>query len=892
MSKGSMHFTGKGFSRKRAFIDYDDTRGKELDAGMPLREDEADSQQSAAPPIEMTEPAIPIEESNESLLPPPPQERRYEKRRRNYPSYIERLQLQVEELESRSYLEPLEQSKLESLQDKLEYLQNQRPDAQYQVPQSTLSKAELLHGKQQQQQQKQRQQQQQQQQQQSFRTVNWETEQFNRAKQLHLQTDEKIHVNDDKEYEYVFDESQFVNYEENEILSGDEVEENGGEENEQQEVDLQTSEQKDIEQVQQSLPVFKYKQEFVKVIKENQIVIIVGETGSGKTTQLPQYLYEAGYSYKDTKKIGCTQPRRVAATSVAQRVAQEMHVPLGDKVGYTVRFDDKSSRNTTIKYLTDGMLLREFLNDPHLSSYGAIMIDEAHERTLSTELLLSLLKDLTSSARKDLKVIIASATINATKFSDFFNKAPILNIPGRRFPVKIHYTKQPEANYIQAIIITIFQIHLTQPLPGDILVFLTGQEEIEKLEQQIQESITKLGGQLKEHGKLLVCSIFANLPPEYQQRIFEPTPPFTRKIVLATNIAETSITIPGVSYVIDPGYVKQTEFNPQTGMESLLVVPCSKANCDQRAGRAGRVGPGKCFRIFTKHSFDNEMELNMKPEIKRTNLNSVVLLLLSLGINDLIKFPFLDPPKKQSLIKSLNLLYSLGALNSKGMLTKTGLKMSEFPLDPTYTKCILTSEQFGISKQICIIIAMLIESSNLYYIPKKLDREVVDKRHEEFIDVQGDHLTLLNIYKKWETVGGYSSQWCQDYFIQYKTMRRVRNIYEQLIKICRKIGIQFGGEGEEKETSNDSMLIQKCLLSGFFNNIVKLSPMGDCYQSVHSYKNKIPCFIHPSSTLYKRKNPKPRFMMYYELVLTSKEYMRNCLIMDDRLVKDIVKGAT
>ncbi|CAK9439373.1 uncharacterized protein LODBEIA_P35260 [Lodderomyces beijingensis] len=879
---------GEGFSRKRARIDYEETEEEQQQQQEQGQQQQWQSStavevsdnvrsprvSSAPPPANGNTVSQDLAEKQRPRREERPHYSNSQSHKQHHYSHQSRLEHQIEELESQHYLSPSDQVKLENLQDKLESITSRTQSSQFHLPNSSShSRSDLYYGKAQAQVQVQAQAQ-------ATRTVNWEAEQFRRAQQLNLKTDDKIHVNDDREYEYVFDESQYVNYEEDEILSGDEAS------NQQ---DPQIAEKGEIEDVQQSLPVYKYKDELLKIVSQNQVLIVVGETGSGKTTQLPQYLYHAGYSHNDTKIIGCTQPRRVAATSVAQRVAQEMQVNLGDKVGYTVRFDDKSSARTKVKYLTDGMLLREFLKDPQLDSYGAIMIDEAHERTLSTEILLSLLKDLTET-RKDLKIIIASATINATKFSQFFNNSPILNIPGRRFPVKIHYTKQPEANYLQAIITTIFQIHLTQPLPGDILVFLTGQEEIENLETQVHEAVVKLGDQLKAHGKLLVCSIYANLPHEQQQRIFEPTPPMARKLVLATNIAETSITIPGVAYVIDPGYVKQTEFNPSTGMESLLVVPCSRANCDQRAGRAGRIGPGKCFRIFTKHSFDHELEVNQKPEIMRINLNSVVLLLLSLGINDLIRFPFLDPPNKQSLIKSLNLLRSLDALNSRGALTSTGAKMSEFPLDPTYSKCILESEKYQITREICIIIAMLTESANLYYSPKKLGRELVLKRREEFASKQGDHFTLLNIYRQWSNVGGYSSQWCQDYFTQYKTLKRARNIYEQLIKICTKIGMKLNPERDhiaEDDASND-LLVQKCLMSGFFNNVVKLSPMGDCYQNIDPKKNKTPCFIHPSSILFKKRNPKPRFLMYYELILTSKEYMRNCLILDDRVVADIV----
>ncbi|KAL6452830.1 cdc28 Pre-mRNA-splicing factor ATP-dependent RNA helicase-like protein cdc28 [Candida maltosa Xu316] len=635
----------------------------------------------------------------------------------------------------------------------------------------------------------------------------------------------------------------------------------------------------EIDEVRKSLPVYGYREDFLKVVEENQALIVVGETGSGKTTQLPQYLHEAGYS-KNHKMIACTQPRRVAATSVASRVASEMGVQLGNEVGYTIRFDDNSQDGVTIiKYVTDGMLIREFLSDPSLSRYSAIMIDEAHERTLSTEILLSLLKDIMAT-RKDLKIIVASATINAEKFSQFFNNAPILNIPGRRFPVKIHYTKQPEANYIQAAITTIFQIHMTQPLPGDILVFLTGQDEIETMEEILKDSIVKLGDQIDP---MIVCSIYANLPQELQSKIFQPTPANTRKIVLATNIAETSITIDGISFVIDPGYVKQNVYNPTTGMESLVVVPCSRASADQRAGRAGRVGPGKCFRLFTKWSFYNELDLNQQPEIQRVNLTSVILLLLSLGINDLLRFEFMDPPSKESIIKALNLLYAIGALNTQGLLTKTGKKMSEFPLDPVFTKCILASETFGNTKQIIGIIAMLSESSGLFYRPKD-KQELADKRKQEFNDAKGDHFMLLTIWNQW-VESGYSVQWCKDYFIQYKTMKRVRNIYEQLVKLSKKIGIDVDKNPDESVPEDYS--ISKCLISGFFNNIVKVSPMGDCYQKVKR-GNNTPCFVHPSSCIYKLK-PKPRYLLYYELVLTSKEYMRNCMILDEKLVKEYMK---
>merc|ERR1719359_1100097 len=405
-----------------------------------------------------------------------------------------------------------------------------------------------------------------------------------------------------------------------------------------------------------SLPVYQYKASFLEAVRDYQILIVVGETGSGKTTQLPQFMHEVGYT--KIGKIGCTQPRRVAAMSVAARVAKEMGVKLGHEVGYSIRFEDMTTDRTLLEYMTDGMLLRSFLNEPDMASFSVMIIDEAHERTLHTDVLFGLVKDV-ARFREDLKLVISSATLDAEKFSEYFDNAPIFNIPGRRYPVSIHYTKAPEANYLDACVITVLQIHLTQPL-GDILVFFTGQQEIEEAMELIDFKTRGLGSAMAE---LLVLPIYATLPTDMQAKIFEPTPEGARKVVLATNIAETSITIDNIVYVIDPGFAKQNAYNPKTGMESLVVVPSSKAAADQRAGRAGRVKPGKCFRLYTKWSFEHELEDQNAPEIQRTNLGGVVLMLKSIGIDDLINFDFMDAPPPETLMKSLEQLYALAALN-------------------------------------------------------------------------------------------------------------------------------------------------------------------------------------------------------------------------------------
>ncbi|KAK9369200.1 Pre-mRNA-splicing factor ATP-dependent RNA helicase-like protein cdc28 [Lipomyces kononenkoae] len=679
----------------------------------------------------------------------------------------------------------------------------------------------------------------------------WEEEQARRAtarikKEV---TEEQVH------YDFVNDDSQRIDFleEVSEMLS-----------KEQEELNASLKEAEEhafsIDQVRKSLPIYRYRDELLDAFHNYQTVIIVGETGSGKTTQLPQYLHEAGYT-RDGKKVGCTQPRRVAAISVAQRVAQEMGVKLGNEVGYSIRFEDKSSEKTILKYMTDGMLLREFLTDPELSTYSALMIDEAHERTLHTDILFGLLKDIVRF-RKDLRLLISSATMDAQKFSEFFDDAPIFQIPGRRYPVDIHYTPQPEANYVQAAVNTIFQIH-TSKQEGDILVFLTGQDEIETMQENIQDICYKLGNKIQE---MIVCPIYANLPPDQQTKIFEPTPKNARKVVLATNIAETSITIDGIVYVIDPGYVKENVYNPRSGMESLVVTQCSQASANQRAGRAGRVGPGKCFRLFTKWAYFNELPQSTTPEIQRTNLESVVLVLMSLGINDLLNFDFMDPPPTETLVRSLEHLYALGALNDRGELTKLGRQMAEFPADPMFSKAIIASDMYGCVEEVLSIIAMLGEASSLFYRPKEKKLHA-DKARDAFTRPGGDHLSLLEIWNEWVETD-FSQVWAAENFLQYKSLCRARDVRDQLSRLCDRVGVKLSSAGTQE---NGVVNIQKAITSGFFSNVARLTRNGESYRTI---KTSQTVYIHPSSVLYKKK---PKWILYHELVLTSKEFMRNCM---------------
>jgi pre-mRNA-splicing factor ATP-dependent RNA helicase DHX16 len=685
----------------------------------------------------------------------------------------------------------------------------------------------------------------------------WEREQTAKAK-AQVQSREKV---DEGEYDYVLDEEQGIKW----VLDSRQAGEGKGMSKEERFLaeQLKAAEKKalSMEETRKSLPIYQYREQFLAALADHQILVIVGETGSGKTTQLPQYLHEAGYT-KGGLKVGCTQPRRVAAMSVAARVADEMGVKVGNEVGYSIRFEDSTSDKTVLKYMTDGMLLREFMTEPDLGEYAAIMIDEAHERTVHTDILLALVKDL-ARERPELKLLISSATMNAQKFADYFDEAPIFNIPGRRYPVDIHYTPQPEANYLAAAITTVFQIHTTQG-KGDILVFLTGQDEIEAAEQNITEIATKLGSRVPE---LVICPIYANLPSELQSKIFEPTPDGARKVVLATNIAETSLTIDGIVYVIDPGFVKENIYNPATGMSKLVAVPCSRASANQRSGRAGRVGPGKCFRLYTKWAFMNEMDESTTPEIQRTNLNSIVLLLMSLGINNLLEFEFMDPPPTETIIGALNQLFALQALNHKGELTKLGRQMAEFPTDPMLAKAILAADKLGCVEEVLSIVSMLSEASALFFRPKDKKIHADSARARFTIKEGGDHLTLLNIWNQWVD-SDFSYVWAKENFLQQRSLTRARDVRDQLAKLCERVEVTMSTVG-----ASDLVPIQKALTAGFFPNAARLQRGGDSYRTV---KNNNTVYIHPSSVLMD-SNPPVKMVIYYELVQTTKEYMRSCL---------------
>lgn len=438
------------------------------------------------------------------------------------------------------------------------------------------------------------------------------------------------------------------------------------------------------------------------------------------------------------------------------------------------------------------------------------------------------------------------------------------------YPVDMLYTPQPEANYLHAAVTTVFQIHTSQG-KGDILVFLTGQDEIEACQESLEETARALGNQIRE---LIICPIYANLPTEMQSKIFEPTPEGARKVVLATNIAETSITIDGVVFVIDPGMVKQKSYNPRTGVESLMAVPCSRAAAKQRAGRAGRVAPGKCFRLYTKHAYLSELEEDTVPEIARTNMSMVVLMLKSLGINDLLRFDFIDRPPDDTIIRALSLLYGLGAFNDRGELTKTGRRMAEFPVDPQLSRALLASEKYKCTEEVLTIVSMLQESASIFFRPKDKKMEA-DQARQNFVKTGGDHFTLLNVFNEWADTG-FSIPWTYENYVQVKALTRVRDIRDQLSGLCERVEIT----PESNPDQTDVVPIQKAILTGYFNNCARLSRSGDSYKVMKAGGNHS-VYIHPSSCLFQAQPP-PRCILFYELVLTSKEYVRQVITIDPK----------
>ena len=582
--------------------------------------------------------------------------------------------------------------------------------------------------------------------------------------------------------------------------------------------------------------------------------------------------------------IGETQPRRVAALTISQRVAEEKGTTVGDLVGYTIRFEEKlDPQKTKIKFMTDGMLLREMIIDPLLSKYSFIVIDEAHERSLQSDILIGLIKSL-MDRRMDLKFVVMSATLETEKFMKYFPDSKYMEVEGRPSPTEIYNTKTPQADYLNSSLNTILQVHFNEAA-GDILVFLTGQEDIEELEQMLKEKQELFP---MEANKLLVCPIYAALPSSIQLKVFEPTPPKHRKVVLATNIAETSLTIDGIKYVIDCGLVKIRSYNPNKGLESLFVNAVSKSSAIQRAGRAGRQSKGKCFRLYTKQTFDN-LELYQTPEILRTDLASTILQLKAIGINNIENFDFIDKPDPDTLNAAIEELKILGALQENGKLSDLGKEMAELPLSPTYAKLLILSldEKYNCSEQILSIIALL-NTENLFYVPKD-EKNKFEETMKKFKYPNSDHLTKLNMLNKY-LVSKNRKDFCKQNYLNKKSLKKTLLIRAQLAEYLESIVEQRKNGGSmpnkkmnkgRKVTVNvdsyvpqmeiDAEKVIKCMGDALRLKLAKLNTLGS-YTIARSNQTGS---IHPESVVAHNMKYKPENVIYGEVVVTKKTYLRD-----------------
>ncbi|KAL8032498.1 hypothetical protein ABFX02_13G100100 [Erythranthe guttata] len=601
------------------------------------------------------------------------------------------------------------------------------------------------------------------------------------------------------------------------------------------------------ESLRQRLPAYKYRTEILYLVETHATTIVVGETGSGKTTQIPQYLKEAGWA-EGGRMIACTQPRRLAV--------QEL---------------------TRIKFLTDGVLLREMMDDPLLSKYSVIMVDEAHERSLATDILLGLLKKI-QRRRPELRLIISSATIEAKSMASFFSasrrlhgredeehgprKVPaILSVEGRGFSVQMFYSEEPVSDYIRAAVSTVISIHDEERI-GDVLVFLTGQDDIDAAIQLLTEDSHK------RKQELIVLPLYSGLPRADQDLVFSPTPRGKRKVIFSTNIAETSLTLEGVVYVVDCGFSKQCFYNPMTDIENLVVAPISKASARQRAGRAGRVRPGKCYRLYTEEYFLNEMSADGIPEMQRSNLVSCVIQLKALGIDNILGFDWPASPSPEALIRALEVLYSLGVLDDDAKLTSpAGFQVAEIPVDPMVSKMILASNDYGCSEEV-ITIAAVLSVQSIWFSARGVQKQL-DEAKLRFAAAEGDHVTFLNVYRGF-IESRKSSNWCHKNHINYHAMKKVDEIRQQLRRVAQRLGITL------KSCEGDIDVVRKAVTAGFFANACRLEAFSHngLYKTIRSSQE---VYIHPSSVLF-RVNPK--WVIFHSIVSTDRRYMRNVISID------------
>ncbi|KAM6933754.1 putative ATP-dependent RNA helicase DHX40 [Xenentodon cancila] len=647
------------------------------------------------------------------------------------------------------------------------------------------------------------------------------------------------------------------------------------------------------------LPIHQHKNKLIRAVRDATFLLVTGETGSGKTTQLPQYLHDAGFS-KDGK-IGVTQPRRVAAITVAQRVAQEMRCALGREVGYQVRFDDCTSQDTVVKYMTDGCLLREILTDPKLSKYSVIILDEVHERSLNTDILLGLLKKTFSHPSKaskgrpfPLKVVVMSATMESEKLSAFLGDCPVFAIPGRVFPVTCTFgravgPKDVESTaYVKEVVKVALDVHTSEEA-GDILVFLTGQSEIEHACDLLFEKAECIDYRYDVQDQtvegLLILPLYGSMPTEQQKQIFQTPPPRIRKCVVATNIAATSLTINGIKYIVDSGFVKQLNHNSRVGMDVLEVVPISKSEAQQRAGRAGRTSAGKCFRIYTEEFWEKCMPEYTVPEIQRTSLTAVILTLKCLGIHDVIRFPYLDCPEERFILEALKQLYQFDAIDRRGKVTKLGELMVEFPLHPGLTRALLKAAALG-CQDLLLPVAAMLSVENIFIRPGQPEKQKeADEKHRALAAKTGgmnDFATLLGVFQSCKC-SDRPSAWCKENWIHWRALKSAFSVETQLREIL--IRLQHGKDFPvETFDGSKSELFRRCLCVGYFTNVARRS-VGKVFCTMDGHGSMV--HIHPSSSLFDQE-AELNWVIFHDVLVTSRVYIRTVCPVRYDWVKDLL----
>ena len=616
----------------------------------------------------------------------------------------------------------------------------------------------------------------------------------------------------------------------------------------------------------EELPISAHRAEIGEAMRRNPVVIVCGDTGSGKTTQLPKMALELGRG-SEGRRIACTQPRRLAAVTVARRVAEEFGSPVGDVVGYQHRFERKVSPRTRVKFMTDGVLLAETRADPLLRAYDTIIIDEAHERSLNIDFLLGILKRILAR-RRDLKVVVSSATLDAAAFSAFFDGAPALSIPGRLFPVDVRYMPSPEGEEAD-IARDVLRAVDSLPDEGDILVFLPGERDI----RECAETLAR-----ERAGADEIIPLLASLPASEQQRAFHTSP--RRRIILATNVAETSVTIPGIRYVIDSGLARISRYIHRTQVQRLQVEPVSQASARQRAGRCGRLGPGTCVRLYSEEDFLRRDEYT-PPEILRSSLAGVILTMLDLRLGDIAAFPFLDPPEPAMIREGLRELLELGAIRlpegGAPTLTRLGSRLARVPVEPRLARMLVAASEEGVLPSVIpLVAAMACDDPRRRPIDEK---EKADQAHAKFKAPESDFAVTLKLWRWWADETHALSQnqarkLAKATYLSYPKMREWRDLAAQLETLCGRLGL------ETKADSGDNAAIHRSLLSGLLGRIGQYDAERRDYRGARAIRFS----IFPGSVLFKKPPP---WIMAGELVDTSRLYAREAAVLDPEWIEPV-----